>query len=64
MSQTNQSLLGLILVVFGLVIFFLVAGEFLLRLILALIALLLVAVGMQLWKGKPINIFIWRGPKS
>lgn len=60
----QKSPLGLLFILLGLILFIAVAGEFLLRLLFALLALWLVAYGSQLWTGRPFNVFFWRYPRG
>jgi len=56
----QKSPLGILFVIIGLVLFVAVAGSFLLRLLFALLALWMVAFGVQLWTGKPLSLFIMK----
>lgn len=60
----HKSPLGILFIILGLILFIIVAGEFLIRLLFAFLALWLIAYGIQLWTGKPLNIIFWRYPKD
>lgn len=60
----QKSPLGILFVLLGLMLFIVVAGEFILRLLFALLALWMVAYGMQLWTGRPFNVLFWKYPRG
>lgn len=60
----HKSPLGILFVLLGLMLFIAVAGEFILRLLFALLALWMVAYGMQLWTGSPFNVLFWKYPRG
>ena len=55
----HKSPLGVLFIIAGVVLFLVVAGEFLVKLALALMALWLIAYGVQLHTGRSVNMFFW-----
>lgn len=56
----HKSQLGILYIILGIIIFMLAAGELLLKLMFALAALWLIAYGVQVYTGKPVNLVFWR----
>ena len=56
----HKSQLGILYIILGIIVFIIAAGEFLLKLMFALMALWLIAYGVQVYTGKPVNLVFWR----
>jgi hypothetical protein len=60
MHYKSSNPLGLVYLTVGLVLFFVVAGAFLLRLLVAIIALWLIFYGLQVWQGGQSRMVFWQ----
>lgn len=60
MQHRTSNPLGVFYLIFGLILFIVVAGEFLLRLLIAVIALWFIFYGLQLWQGGQSRIMFWQ----
>jgi multisubunit Na+/H+ antiporter MnhG subunit len=56
---SHKSPWGIFLIILGITLFLIVAGEFLVKLLLAFMALWLIAYGVQLHTGRSVNIMFW-----
>jgi hypothetical protein len=59
-NAPHNAPMGLFYLVLGSILFIFVAGEFILRLIVAICALAMIFYGLKIWHGKNLNFSQWR----